>query len=76
MSICTEPFLRRIVRGVLAGLLATLAAGPASSAELRGTGDLGVVIERLASCCSRMRFWLSWLMVLIRLATSLTCSMD
>ena len=48
MSICTEPFLRRIVRGVLAGLLATLAAGPASSAELRGTGDLGVVIERAA----------------------------
>lgn len=49
MSICVRTFSRRgSLGGALLALAAGLAMASAAAAELRGTGDLGVVIERAA----------------------------
>ena len=49
MSICVRTFSRRgSLGGALLALAAGLAMASAAAADLRGTGDLGVVIERAA----------------------------
>ena len=48
MSICGRSFHRSRLPGALIAFAAVFVAAPATATELRGTGDLGVVIERAA----------------------------
>ncbi|GMU72121.1 MAG: protein nirF [Burkholderiales bacterium] len=48
MSICGRPFHRIRLPGTLIALAAAFVAATAAATDLRGTGDLGVVIERAA----------------------------